>query len=48
MNLHLSYNTAISWRILFQYGGNPRQFNSLKKFRALVVPKRDFSKGIIL
>ena len=48
MNVHLSYKPTSSCRILFQYGGYPRQFNLLKKFRAMVVPGGGCRKGIII
>ena len=48
LNVNLSYNPTSSWRILFRYGGYPRQFSRLKKFRALVVPGGGCRKGIIL
>ena len=46
--MHLSYEPPSSWRILFLYGGYPRQVSCLEKSRALVVPGGDCSKGVIL
>ena len=47
-NVHLTYKFPSSWMILFWFGGYPRQFSTLKKFRALVVPGGGFHMGIIL
>ena len=46
--MHLSHKPPSYWRILFQSGGYPRQFIRMKKFRDLVVPSRDWRKGIFL
>ena len=48
MNVNLSYRPPISWRLLIWYGGCPRQFSLMDKFRALVVPVGGYRKGIIL
>ena len=48
LNGHLSYKTPSSWRIIFQYGGIPRHFSILKKFRSLVVPGGGCRKGTII
>ena len=48
LNAHLSYKPPSSCRILVQYGGHPRQFSKLKKFRALVVLGRCLRKDIII
>ena len=47
-NVHLSYKPNSSRRILFWYGGHPRKFSCLKKFRALVVPSGGYHEGIII
>ena len=46
--MHLSYNTPSSWRIIFRYGGRPRQSSCLKKPRKMVVPGKGCRKEIIL
>ena len=48
LNLHISYKTPSSCRILFWYGGYLRQFSCLKKFRARVVPNGGCRKRIII
>ena len=48
LNVHLSYKTPSSWRILFWSGVPPRQFSHLKKFMALVFPGGGFRKGEII
>ena len=48
LNVHPIYKPPSFWRILFCYGGYPRQFSCLKSFRALVVPSGGCRKGVIL
>ena len=48
LNVHLSYKPPSSYRILFRYGGRPRQFSYLKIFRSLVVPIGRCHKGVIM
>ena len=48
LNVHLSYKTPSSWRILFWSGGHPRQFSHLKRCMDIVFPRRGCLKGIIL
>ena len=48
LNVHLSYKSPSSWRILFCLGRYPRQFSCLKKFRDLVFSGGGFHKGIII
>ena len=48
MNVHLSYKPPSSLGVLFWYGGSPRQFSHIKRFRFLVVPVRGFRKRIIV
>ena len=48
LNVQLSYKPTSSWRILFRYGGRPRQFSRLKKFRSLVVTGGGCHKGVII
>ena len=47
-SVYLSYKPPSSWKILFRFGGRPRQFSPLKKFRDLVVPGGGFLKEIII
>ena len=47
MNVQLSYKPPSYWRIIFWYGGRPRQFSCRKKFRYLVVPCGGCCKGIV-
>ena len=47
-NVHLSYKTPSYWSILFCYGGLPRKFSCLKKFRSLIYPVRVCFKGVII
>ena len=48
LNLHPSYKTPSSWRILFWSGGHPRKFSCMVKLRGLVVPVERCQKGIII
>ena len=48
LNVHLIYRPPSSWRILFWYGGYPRQFSHLKKIRSLVVPGGGCRKGVFI
>ena len=48
LNFHVSYKPPISWWILTQSGGNPRQFSHMKFFRALEDPVRVYRKEVIL
>ena len=48
LNMHLSYKSLSSCRILFWSGWRPRQFSRLKKCRALMVPGGGFRKGVII
>ena len=47
-NVNLLYKPYSSRRILFRYGGRPRQLSRLKIFRALVVPGGGCRKGGVL
>ena len=47
LNVNQICNHPSSCRILLLYGGSPRQFSNLKKFRALVVAGRGYCEGII-
>ena len=48
LNAHLPYKPPSSYRIIFWYGGCPRQFSHLEKFSALVNPRGVCHKEIIL
>ena len=44
----LIYKPTSSWRVLVWYGGCPKQFSHLKKFRAVTDPSEVFCKGEII